>query len=91
MSLKVTRGRLRDLTLWVLATSIKRWHVQEGGDAADVADEIERTSDFSLPSAETKPPSELLDEDPAAVGDPGEADDVDVGDVDALVEDVGPR
>ena len=59
----------------------------DGRHAADVADEVQDL-DMALAFPKPQAAAELLDEDSSAVGDAGEADDVDVGDIDAFVEDV---
>jgi hypothetical protein len=61
--------------------------IQDGRDSSYVADEIQHLNvTLSRPQAQT--PAELLYEDPPAVGDPSETNNVHVRDIYSLVQDV---
>src|SRR4051794_40694726 len=74
-----------DLVFWELLEGALQ--IERRLDAPNVGDEVEhRHSIFAFPQAKATP--ELLHENPSAVRHPQEADDVHVGHIDALVEQI---
>jgi hypothetical protein len=72
--------------LYVLCVDL-RLEVQERGNPADVTDEVKR-EDVILALSEAESASQLLDQDPSAVGHARERQNVHVRDFNALVENV---